>query len=70
MSFFQLLLLLSSQKVVVAVRIIEKKIVWIVEDIVWPLLSSRNILPVLDVLTMEQQDVKLHFTPKLPKALR
>lgn len=38
------------------------------EDQIWPLLRHRNVLLVLDMLSMENTAVKLYFTPILPNA--
>ena len=53
----------------VAVKIMEKTHIWAIEDEYWPTLQHPNILPVIDVMTIEQLNVRLYFMPLLPNSL-
>ena len=52
-----------------AVKIIQRKNVWAIEDEYWPSLQHPNILPVTNIMTVKEYDVRLYFMPQLPDSL-
>lgn len=67
--FASVIAVLIPKEEVFAVKIVEAKDVNMIEDQIWPLLSHRDILPVLDALDIDKPDDKLYLTLMLPKAL-
>lgn len=67
--FASVIAVLSPKNEVLAVKIVQKEGFWIIEDQVWPVLRHRNILPVLEIMEIENPSAKLYVTPVLPKAL-
>lgn len=67
--FASVIAVLSPKNEVLAVKIVQEEGFWIIEDQVWPMLRHRNILPVLEIMEIENPAAKLYVTPALPKAL-
>lgn len=67
--FGDVLAAISPEKKEVAVKIIANESSWPLEEYMWPLLKHPNILPILDVMNVDDLDCKLYVTPKHPATL-
>lgn len=68
-SFGEVLSAVSSNKKRVAVKIIKNKDAWHIEESVWPKLCHRNILSLLEIINVDNMDLKLYVMPRHPYTL-
>ena len=67
--FGSVLSAVSPNQEPVAIKIIENKNRWHIEERIWPLLRHKNILPLYEMIEMENFNLKLFVMPQEPNAL-
>ena len=67
--FGSVLSALSPNQERVAIKIIQNKNRWHVEERIWPLLRHGNILPLYETIEIEKFNLKLFVMPEEPNAL-
>lgn len=67
--FTDVIAVLTPDKQKEAIKIVQKKKIWPIEDQYWPTLHHPNLVQLKNVMNIEELDIKLYFMPLLPKAL-
>lgn len=67
--FSDVIAVLTPDNQELAVKIVERRKICIMEDTYWPSLIHPNLLKVNDIVELDELDVKLYFMPIVPVTL-